>query len=161
MDNDGSLVKTCICSSTLIVENQKVLFLWHAKLCIWLYPGGHNEKNETPQHTAIRETKEETGMGVKVISPKPQNHMIRTKSAYELPLPFKILYEKVDYKTGKHDHFDMIYLAKPISRQERRKLGKGETSKVRWVGREEIATLNTYENVRLVALAALADNSSK
>ena len=32
----------------------------------WTIPGGHVEKNETPQEAAVREIKEETGLSVKL-----------------------------------------------------------------------------------------------
>ena len=35
-------------ASALIIDNGKVLLLHHKKLGVWLYPGGHIEKNETP-----------------------------------------------------------------------------------------------------------------
>ncbi len=154
------MAKTCICASALIVVNRKILFLWHEKLGIWLYPGGHNEANETPQQTAIRETLEETGMKITIANPDPASRMINTTCARELPRPFKILYEDVKYKTERHYHFDMIYLAKLRSGKEMKNLGKGETSKVRWVGREEISALETYANVRSVTSVALAGVAS-
>jgi ADP-ribose pyrophosphatase YjhB (NUDIX family) len=37
----------------------------------WGLPGGRIEENEQPSETAIRETKEETGIGIAIISNRP------------------------------------------------------------------------------------------
>jgi 8-oxo-dGTP pyrophosphatase MutT (NUDIX family) len=34
----------------------------------WCLPGGHIKRNESPEHAAVRETKEETGIRCRVIS---------------------------------------------------------------------------------------------
>lgn len=31
-------------ASAIIIKNNKVLLIWHKKLNVWLYPGGHIEK---------------------------------------------------------------------------------------------------------------------
>lgn len=136
-----------------------MLFLWHEKLGIWIYPGGHTEENETPQQTAIRETLEETGIRVKVISPEKQRSKpLRDKDAYELPRPLMILYENVHYKTGKHEHFDMLYLATPEKRGRKPEIH--EATRSRWIAEPEIDGLDTYENIKWAAhMAFLATTS--
>ena len=59
-------------SSALIVHNEKVLLVYHKKLDVWLYPGGHVEENENPDETLVREVKEETGLEVEIISNKDE-----------------------------------------------------------------------------------------
>ena len=60
-------------ASALIIDNGKVLLLHHKKLGVWFYPGGHVEKNETPEQTVIREVKEETGLDVEINSERDDN----------------------------------------------------------------------------------------
>ncbi len=55
-------------ASALIIDNDKVLLVFHKKFNVWLYPGGHVEKNENPDETLLREVKEETGLEVEIIS---------------------------------------------------------------------------------------------
>ena len=50
-------------ASTLIVENGKVLLVLE-KNGTWSFPGGKKEPNETLEQAAVRETREETGLGV-------------------------------------------------------------------------------------------------
>ena len=41
--------------------------MFNKKLNKWLQPGGHIEYTETPAETAIRETKEETGIDIQIV----------------------------------------------------------------------------------------------
>ncbi len=138
------MVKKCITSGCIIIKDGKTLLLRHMKLNKWLYPGGHVEENETPVEAAIREAKEETGYNVRIIY---KNRLrLMKKHSIEQPSPICILYQNVYYKTGRHMHFDMPYLVKPVGRQGR--LAKGESNALRWVKESEIDGLDTYENVK-------------
>lgn len=153
--------KKCVCASSVILKDGKVLLLWHEKLGIWLYPGGHVERNETPQETAVREAEEETGMKIRITNPdKKESQTMKSKEASELPRPFLILHERVPYKTGEHEHFDMVYLAKLQSANEEKRLGEGEAKKMGWFGKKEIKSLKTFGNVRWVLNNAI-DHSTR
>lgn len=149
--------KKCICASAVIVNKGKVYLLKHKKLGVWLYPGGHVDSGEMPHDTAVRETLEETGFEIKLL-----NHSNRGaekaaysgKEAHELPKPFTIMYENVKYKTGKHIHFDMVYLAKATKRK-RFRVSSEESKTFKWVGPSEIKRLKTYPNVEWTLLRAL------
>ena len=136
--------KKCICASTIIIDEGKVLLLWHRKLGVWLYPGGHVDPGEVPPEAAVREAREETGLDVRIVGQNP-SALIRTGDAYEMPSPFMVMYEHVPYRTGVHEHFDMVYLAE-------RKNGEthGQETETRWFSEPEIDGLETYENVKLV-----------
>jgi 8-oxo-dGTP diphosphatase len=153
---DEGREKNCICGSSLVFKDGKVLFLWHEKLRVWLYPGGHREENEIPEQTATRETLEETGMRIKIINPDSCEQMGKSGEAEERPRPFKILYEKVPYKTGMHRHFDMVYLAKLLSSKEEANFGKGEAKRMKWISESEIGALKTFANVKWVARQAFS-----
>lgn len=51
-----------------IVYKNKVLLRKHDKYKIWLSIGGHIELNEDPNQAAIRETREETGLDIKLVA---------------------------------------------------------------------------------------------
>jgi len=138
------LVKKCITSGCVIIRNERALLLKHKKLNKWLYPGGHVDEGETPVEAALREAKEETGYNVRIIAKKRLG--LQKRHSIEQPVPICILYENVYYRTGRHMHFDMVYLAKPIGRQGR--VAKGESDSLRWVREQEIGDLDTYENVK-------------
>ncbi|PIR54531.1 DNA mismatch repair protein MutT, partial [Candidatus Peregrinibacteria bacterium CG10_big_fil_rev_8_21_14_0_10_42_8] len=55
-------------ATAFIVDSQKrTLLLWHKRLQRWMPPGGHIDPNETPEETAARECKEETGLDVEIV----------------------------------------------------------------------------------------------
>lgn len=57
----------CASAYTIDFKNKKVLLMFNKKLNKWLQPGGHIEYTETPTETAIRETKEETGIDIQIV----------------------------------------------------------------------------------------------
>jgi 8-oxo-dGTP pyrophosphatase MutT (NUDIX family) len=48
-----------------------VLLIWHVATGKWMFPGGHVDPGETPAEAAEREVREETGLGVRVLSMVP------------------------------------------------------------------------------------------
>ena len=137
MQTGMDTAKRCICDSSVIFENGKVLLIRHRKLGIWLYPGGHASEGENPQETAVRETREETGLDVQVIG---SNNLISGSEAEELPRPFTIMSERVKYSTEVHLHFDMVYLAVPES-GSRYMLNTEEAEAMKWFRESEIGLL--------------------
>ena len=91
-------------ASALIVHNKKVLLVNHLKLGVWLYPGGHVEKDENPDQTLIREVKEETGLDVEIISQKDDCFSDIAADVCSLHIPYAVLCELV----GNHYHNDLI-----------------------------------------------------
>ena len=142
------MVNKCICGTCVVLNDQKVLLLWHKKLNVWLPPGGHTEQNETPQETAIRETLEETGFHVRILNPR-NSELITDSNTKEMPKPIAIMYERVRYEIGEHEHFDMVYLAE-LDGNENSSVEDHEKTELRWFGEEDIHSLDTFDNVKEV-----------
>lgn len=53
---------THVTASAIVIGPRGVLLHRHKRLGRWLQPGGHVDPGEDPQHTALRETYEETGI---------------------------------------------------------------------------------------------------
>lgn len=106
----------------------KYLFLKHKKLGKWLPPGGHVDANEIPDHAAVRECKEETGIDVELVG---ERGPIETG----LVRPFGIQQNVI--KAGAHEHMDLIYLATPAGATDIR-ANLSETDGVLWLTAEEI-----------------------
>ncbi len=137
----------CICGSAIVMNNGTTLLIKHKKLGVWLNPGWHIKENETPEEAAVREVKEETGLDVEVIEIGSLNK-IKTDRAFEKTPPFSIMYEYVDYKTGMHEHFDMIYLVRPKNNAKINADYK-EITEIGWFSENEIDKLEIYESTKI------------
>ena len=82
--------KSCGC---IILKDNQVLLIGAkddgGKL-FWLFPKGHQENGETDIETAIRETKEETGLDVEIsdIVPIKTGHFVHSGTVYKNILLF-------------------------------------------------------------------------
>ena len=131
-------------ASALIIDNGKVLLLYHKKLGVWLYPGGHIEKNETPGQTVIREVKEETGLDVEIIGGKDDNLADINTDVSVLYNPYVILCELV----GNHYHNDIIYLCKISGENREIKQNEGESKDVKFFSIDELNNIKLFPNFR-------------
>lgn len=148
-DADRDFVAGCI-----IVEDGEVLMLDHGKYDIWLPPGGHVEGDETPDETAVRETREETGIEVEIVDAvKPDIKSLNTDRPREnLPRPFNVNLHKV--KDG-HYHCDFLYLGEPVEKGE---ASHGhEHNGLKWFSLEELEEKDhdMPEDYRQTAIKAL------
>ena len=131
-------------ASALIIDNGKVLLLHHKKLGVWLYPGGHIEKNETPDQTVIREVKEETGLDVEIIGEKDNNLADIDTDVSVLFNPYVILCELV----GSHYHNDIVYLCKIYGGNREIKQNEGESKDIRFFSIDELNNIKLFPNFR-------------
>lgn len=82
--------KSCGC---ILLKDDKVLLIGakddEGKL-FWSFPKGHQETNETDMETAIRETKEETGLDVEISDnfPIKTGHFVQSGTVYKNILLF-------------------------------------------------------------------------
>ncbi len=109
-------------------KNNKFLFVLHKKLNKWVAPGGHIDNDENPESAALREVKEETGLNVKLIGD-------RYPEETDLMRPFGIQLNVIS--AYEHEHFDLIYLAVPITDTDI-KLNKKESNGIGWFALSEI-----------------------
>lgn len=140
-------------ATALIVHENKILLLFHKKLKSWLPPGGHIEENELPHECVIRETKEETGLDISILSGR-SNQIFDDEMAKELPLPFCMLEETIPEHNGipEHRHIDHLFLAQP------KHLNIQTDEVVQWFSAEEIKKIpasEIFENCRKLSLEIL------
>lgn len=109
--------KSCGC---IIVKDDKVFLIGaldNDKEMFWSFPKGHQDEGESDMGTALRETKEETGLDVEIIDDAPikTGHLIHGDTAYK-----EIL----------------LFLAKPLT--DDLALQDGEVEKAEWVQIEDV-----------------------
>ena len=132
-------------ASVYILEDGKVLLLFHPKLQKWLPPGGHLESNELPPECAIREALEETGLQIELI--KDEHLWVSSWNASSFERPWLCLLENIPPHNSEapHQHVDFIYLGRPIGGsigQEHR-----QQHEIRWFSYEEILALKPDEEI--------------
>lgn len=126
-------------ATVYIVQDERVLLIYHKKLKKWLPPGGHIDPNETPPEAALREAKEETGLTVELL--KEENVWIERWNAKSIERPFMCLLEEIPAHGSQptHQHIDMIYAGRPkageIAENTR------ETAGIRWFTLADIEQL--------------------
>lgn len=101
-------------ATAYVVVAGRTLLMWHAKLRMWLPPGGHCELNEDPVQAALREAHEESGIEVEVIPPPG---LLVCSGPVVLPPPAVILIEDiVRHDQPFHQHIDHVYFTRPVGR---------------------------------------------
>lgn len=128
---DNQVIERQYCASayTIDFKNKKVLLMYNKKLNKWLQPGGHIEYNEIPTETAVRETKEETGVDIQIVGTTFDDEN------YE-PIATK------RYKNNVGDMIDIQYLAIPLNT----KIKSKEKNKVMWL---DLKDVEKFENLDL------------
>jgi 8-oxo-dGTP pyrophosphatase MutT (NUDIX family) len=126
---------------------KRVLLIFHKKLHAWLPPGGHIEFTEDPIEAVIREVQEETGINIRELAPPI---VTLDNDAKSIPVPNYFIEELIpEYGEDEaHYHLDIVYVihiphVPPV-------LNESEHTDIGWFTKEEVASLETKENVRQV-----------
>lgn len=135
--------------SVYIVHKNKVLLVHHKALNKWLPVGGHVELDEDIDHAVVREIKEEAGLSVKIISPRPR---LRTPGTKFLYTP---RFANIHRISGVHRHLALIYFAK--AKSDRIEHNKEELNKIRWFTKDELKKIKIKNSVYFYAATALKE----
>ncbi len=132
-------------ATAYVVDNAKVLLIFHKKLAKWLPPGGHLDPNELPSDGAVREVFEETGYHIELIS--QENIWVEQSNAKSFPRPYMCLLEEIPERPGHpaHQHMDFIYLAKLQGGAQKANLE--EVDELRWFSLEEVENLSSEQDI--------------
>ena len=127
------------CASVFVVNpvDSKILLCHHKKFNRWVQPGGHIEKNETPEETALRETYEETGVRIKLIGDRfpREDDFIR-------PLG-------IQRNRGKDGslHVDIIYVGIPLNQDN--VIEDDEIDRCAWFSFEELNDIEVFPDIKI------------
>lgn len=157
--------KLCWTAVGVLIHQDRVLFIKHKKLGIWFCPGGHVDDNELPHQAAEREFWEETGVKVKAVD---YLYTRQSKLSEYVPLPIEsnlhwISKENYDrriasknpgrrslsklWPLGCEQHLGSMYLVEPVAGVEF-KQNVEETDGIAWYGLDELADLETNDDIR-------------
>ncbi len=87
----------------------------HDKLDMWLPPGGHIDRDETPHEAARREVREELGLEVDLVAPQDG---VDSPTVESIPKPQHFLLEDINTAGGAvgHQHIDFVFYGRAESR---------------------------------------------
>jgi len=134
-------------ASAVVIALNHILLVHHRRIKAWLPPGGHIADMEMPHEAAVRETFEETGVNVEVISePVPQTGK---KDFLFLPQPLCLHAVNAIEKEVSLYHLDLAYLCRPVPSLEHLPpiTTTQEVHSARWVDLERLAELKLANNV--------------
>ena len=134
-------------------ETDSFLLIQHKKLGKWLPPGGHLDAGEEPHQGALRELLEETGLRGRIVN-LLHTPDVSTPDVPQLFTPFCILSEVIPAGPGgpEHIHIDFIYVIE-VEPDDALNLLTKEVTQACWIPAQEIAALETFENVKKVCHA--------
>lgn len=97
--------------AVFVVHNSHVLLHPHAKLGLWLPPGGHIDAPELPDDAAIREIREEAGIDIELVGERGVS-LKEPDMPLQLVRPAGIQLETI---TADHQHIDLIYFGRVLN----------------------------------------------
>ncbi|MBA3276056.1 MAG: NUDIX domain-containing protein [Chloroflexia bacterium] len=127
--------------AVFIIHQNHVILHPHAKLGIWLPPGGHIEPDELPDEAAVREVMEETGIAVELVGERGLD-VDYPGEPVQLMRPAGIQLESI---AADHEHIDLIYFARPAGNPEGLPPLVGG---MEWVGRKQLPLAALTAEVR-------------
>lgn len=152
-------------ATAFIVDSQnRTLLIDHKRLGRWMPPGGHVDEHETPQDTAQRECKEETGLDVEIIGDEQTDLFTdNPEEGAMLTKPIAMLLENIPASSERnepaHQHMDFLFLARPIDESQLLTLADEEGHSLRWFTRSEVEQLDEatdiFSNVKAYILQVL------
>ena len=143
-------MKTDLVVAGYLIHNNKLLLIHHKKLDIWIPPGGHIDKNETPDDALRREFKEELNLEIELLNRNdvPPGGNIKK----QLAVPFYVNVHSVK----DHDHCCFFYLCELKNEEclKNLKINEREIKDYNWFSLEELEADHIPEDVKNIAKKA-------
>jgi ADP-ribose pyrophosphatase YjhB (NUDIX family) len=133
-DPGSPAANSIVVAATAFVQDDRgrVLLIRRTDNGLWAIPGGAQDFGEYVAETAVRETREESGIETEVVG---------LVGIYTNPN------HKVEYADGEvRQQFSLCFRARPIGGALR---PSDESSEVRWVARDDLDALTIHPSMRL------------
>lgn len=139
-----------ITGSAMVLDGAgRALLLFHARLGIWVQPGGHVEEGDADvADGALREAREESGLADLSLERSEHGPLLLDVDVHPIP-------ENVKRQEPRHLHHDLCFLARTSSAQTTR-IDPEEAHDFRWVAASEVADLQIDVVTRRRLLKAFA-----
>ena len=125
-----------------------MLLVKHKKLGVWLYPGGHIERHETPDEALIREVKEETGLSVELVSGRDNDLGDKKAGVSSLHIPYAVLCEHIRGVKGCDYHLDLIYRCRVLKPGKALRGHAVEIEGIGFFGIDDLDRLRMFPNLK-------------
>jgi len=135
--------------AVFVVHKNHVLLHPHAKLGLWLPPGGHIDAPELPDEAAIREVREEAGIEIDLVGERGVG-IDAPDAPVQLVRPEGIQLENI---SPNHQHIDIIYFARVQGAAEYELPEVLEP--MRWLTPDQFASTGVNAEVTAWALRAI------
>ena len=125
-------------SRSILFFKKKILLVFHNDFDKWVQPGGHIEKNETPEDTVLREVWEETGVKIRLLGerfPREQDFIRPLGIQKNRTLKGKI-------------HIDIIYAGVPINVIDHKDTDN-DIKKIGWFSRNDLERIKVFPDVKI------------
>jgi 8-oxo-dGTP pyrophosphatase MutT (NUDIX family) len=125
-------------ATVYVVSDGAVALHEHDKLGMWLPAGGHIDRDELPHEAALRETREELGLDVRLVTPEED---IESETVRSIPQPQHFLLEDINVdQQGQvgHQHIDFIFYGEAEHREIAPKEGEQPAEDWTWFTAEDL-----------------------
>ncbi|MFW6436244.1 MAG: NUDIX hydrolase [Halococcoides sp.] len=142
-------------ATVYVVHDGATALHHHPTLEMWLPPGGHIDRGETPHEAAIREVREELGVEVDLIADAGD---IESATASSLPQPHQLLLEDINVCDGAvgHQHVDHVYYGSIPSRDLDPDDGEVPAAEWHWFEPSELRDADLAADVAELGREAIA-----
>ena len=137
-------------ATVFIVHAGCVLLHYHKRQKKILPVGGHIDRDELPEETAVREAREEAGLDITLYQPDPTEDF-QMQEVRGLIKPAHMLLETIN---PYHEHIDAIFYA--TTDTDELKPQDGESEDLKWYSKEDLQQKDIPNDVRVLALEALS-----
>lgn len=131
-------------------SGDRILFILHKKLQIWLPPGGHVDQGELPHEAVMREVFEETGIRAEIIDPIGDLGLGVNGQEIQISTPIAVFHESIPAHGEKpaHLHYDFLYYMKAL--KEDIVHAEREIDAAHWFTLEEILNCKTTSGSKAI-----------